>query len=400
MALLVFLGSMEVALRLAPWVVPVNMLYHFEPGLRSKIAQGRYSTVEDTVPVMRDDGGPALWTWKPHYAKRYHFDDYGAVGLVRADERGFCNPPDMIGADQHVDIVAVGDSFTWCHAVRAEDAWPLRLGKLTGLSAYNLGRGGIGLYEYLQFLKSFGLRHTPRVVVMNICEANDLRDAQQYKELRLHGSAAEETDGSEGLVARGSHAFNLLRAVWRETKRWRTGSREWEELRERRQEDRDDINFRFSVLGDAGPIAFNARNSNRDEVQFARMAQTGEVFFDLFDDALKNFVELAAEAGFVPVVAYSPQAHVVYADRVRFEDPGIASTMMWFSKAQRAYFAKKAGELGYRFVDLTPALAAAVEDRIDEKSLLYYPSSVHYTSRAHAVAALALAREIDAALSD
>ena len=43
-----------------------------------------------------------------------------------------------------------------------------RIGRPTGLSVYNLGKGGIGPYEYLQIFLHFGLPKHPRIVVMSI----------------------------------------------------------------------------------------------------------------------------------------------------------------------------------------------------------------------------------------
>ena len=64
--------------------------------------------------------------------------------------------------------------------------------------------------------------------------------------------------------------------------------------------------------------------------------------------------------------------------------------MPWFSDRQRAYLRQKAEELGFVFVDLTPALQAAA-DRLQDEELLYYPANVHYTPSGHRVVADALA---------
>ena len=117
----------------------------------------------------------------------------------------------------------------------------------------------------------------------------------------------------------------------------------------------------------------------------------GKIRLDLFDEALRNFVELANEHHFVPIVVYTPSAYTAYGARVRFRDPGIEPVLRFFSDAQRRYFADKARELGYRFLDLTPALQAAA-DRLGRDGLLYFRTNVHLTQKGHEVVAEEIAR--------
>ena len=59
-------------------------------------------------------------------------------------------------------------------------------------------------------------------------------------------------------------------------------------------------------------------------------------------------------------------------------------------------FDRKTKQLGLRFIDLTPPLAAAAANEpATPENLLYYPTTIHYTARGHSVAAAALARFIE-----
>jgi hypothetical protein len=217
-SVLVFLVFLEVLFRLVPALIPTNALLHFEPALRSSIAKGRFSTHDETILLDRDDGGPKLRVWKPFAEKAYGVRYPGSVPVVATDEVGFCNPPGTYDATPTLDLLAVGDSFTWCHAVRSEAAWPLRAGELSGLTAYNLGRGGHGPYEYVQILKHFGLRRSPRVVVLNIYGGNDLRDAALFHAHRDRPATPDSTNDAGTSLAgwqrnplgRHSYVFNLI----------------------------------------------------------------------------------------------------------------------------------------------------------------------------------------------
>jgi hypothetical protein len=109
-----------------------------------------------------------------------------------------------------------------------------------------------------------------------------------------------------------------------------------------------------------------------------------------FDDALARFVALQRDHGFQAIVSYSPSAYTAYANVVAFGDDVLTELMPWFSAQQRAYLRQKAQELGFVFVDLTPALQSAA-DTLQDEELLYYPANVHYTPAGHRVVADVLA---------
>lgn len=131
----------EGMLRLAPSLIPPKILLQFEPRLRGRLAQGRFTPRADMQLVERDDGGPNLWIFKPHTDKIYDFPDGGVVRVTTSDDIGFCNASGLYDAAPSIDLLTLGDSFTWCHAVHMADTWAIRLGESTGLRTYNLGKG-------------------------------------------------------------------------------------------------------------------------------------------------------------------------------------------------------------------------------------------------------------------
>ena len=69
------------------------------------------------------------------------------------------------------------------------------------------------------------------------------------------------------------------------------------------------------------------------------------------------------------------------------------------SAQQRAYLESAGQELGFTFVDLTPAFQKSARELAGD-DLLYFPTVLHLTPRGHAVAAEALAPALRSALGN
>jgi hypothetical protein len=389
---LIVFGFLELGLRIFPNLIPIELLVNFQERLRVEIARRRHlPTVEDTVPIDRDDGGPPqrLRVFKPFTRMTYEFNDPGIAKTVVMDKMGFCNPPQNDYALPTIDIVVLGDSFAWCTTVDPEETWASMISSLTGRSVYNLGIPRIGIYEYLQVFKRFGIQKSPRVVIMNIYEGNDLRDAlfyQSYRQATKDNGSGETTPTvcatlsaypcmvysllREGMIARYSYALNLGVAIARQSF-----------LSQRLKP-----NFRYRVVFPGKVIRFNSGNTDAEEVVQAKRLQAQELDLGIFTEALRSFVDLSRRNGFVPLVTYTPSAHTVYAAKVVFDDPALNDLMPWFSRMQRDFFKTRGDELGYIFIDLTPSLqAAALSGGSDD--LLYYTSNLHPTAHGHRVIA-------------
>jgi hypothetical protein len=308
------------------------------------------------------------------------------------DDQGFCNPARDSYHRDRIDIVAVGDSFVWCTAVAPDATWGSRLGVLTGRSVYSLGRGGIGVYEYLQLLKHFGLPKRPAAVIMNVYEGNDLRDALRFHwDRRKRGLGSSRELGpspilGHGLLARKSYALNFLGSG---------GQRVVAVARNRSLT--AGTNFRYRIAFPDRTVAFNRDNDNVDEVLHARLLREGRIGLDVFDEGLAAFVELARSEGFRPIVTYSPSAYTAYAGRVEFEDASLKDLLAWYSAEQRRYFAEAMASLGGDYLDLTSDLQGAAERSADP---LYFPTNLHWTPAAHEVVARAALDRLGGALTD
>jgi hypothetical protein len=413
-SLLFTLVLIEGGLRLFPQVVPLELLIYFADTPRGEIAQRRHlPTKWGTVVVERDDGGPELRIFEP-FAEIVLPGREDEVTVVM-DEMGFCNPPGSNYQSAKIQVIAVGDSFTTCHGVRPDETWTNQLALLSGVSVYNLGRGKSGLHEYIQLLKKFGLPKSPQLVIMNVYEGNDLRDAALYYYYRLNHDATLTTATSQEAAQNQtwwqqySYAYNLGAASLQYGAALNSASADLLEpsdpflfavadVPERYFIGIQQINFKYQIVFPDRTITLNNKNADVDEVLVARHLYNKAIepgVMQAIDEALSNFVELSKQDHFIPVVTYTPSAHTAYAATVVYEDPSLHTLMPWFSQQQRTYFQERGQELGYFFVDLTPALQAAAQGS-HSGELLYARADLHLTPQGH----LVVARAINQALQD
>jgi len=406
---------LEAGLRLFPGAIPVSFLVDFSPAIRAEIAAKRgLPTRRDLRAVPRDDGGPELLLPKPNTEFDYGYRDEGAVNPQRTDEEGFCNEPHLGAADESFDIIAVGDSFTWCLAVEPGDAWPRQLGIMTGLTSRNLGIQGIGLYEHIQILKWVGLRAKPRYVVVNIYEGNDFRDALKYWAHRERAGQGTEPvglskapDGKNAVLqwAERSYTYNTFRAAAFPKEHVTAAAHKQPALRG--QKDQGPLtslyrtlmskaffpDFRYDLIFGDAIVPFNTANGDLDEANFAAAMWQGKGDLRLFDRALEELARLGKDHGFLPIVVYTPTAYSAYKKHVRFSDPRLASLTEFFSDAQRYYFADRTEKLGLLFVDTTETMRASAAE-LGPDSLLHFPINRHLTPQGHELVAGAVAEAI------
>jgi len=371
--------GLELALRAAPGLVPLALLVEFDEGIRGDIARRLDLPLQANRVCLpsaeRFDGGPELCWLRPNVVHHTLLDDvdrrYGGVDVERPDALGFCNPKEKVERGR-AEVVALGDSFTWCAAVEPEQTWVAVLERIAEVSTYAVATPGIGPYAQLELLRRFGLGFEPRTVVLMVYEGNDFRDARKHQEhLRETAGAPPEGSAEEdgaGSPLRSSYAWNLIAAAV--------------EVTEDRLEE-PDVNLRYDVALGGERVPINVTNDDLDEVKNARLWQEGAVGFEVLADALDAFARLGEAHGFRPVVAYVPAAYTAYAESVEFEDPAVGRTMQAFSDAQRSWWAEATRRRGLPFWDATPGLRAAVRER----DLAYFPANRHLTPEGHRIVA-------------
>ena len=286
------LGCIEVGLRLWPKLIPLILLKEFQEDVRLAIAQRRHlQNYSQVWTFPRDDGGPVLRLFQPFTRLDFEFHDTKEWVPIQLDANGFCNPPENSYDVPEIDIIVVGDSFTWCFGLNPQATWGTQLAALTGLTSYIIGRGNTGPYEYLQILKRFGLPKRPKFVVFNIYEGNDLRDSVWYHKY-VKATAAGETlyadtdDRKSGppiynallnnVLGRHSYALNfLVTGLGKAYDLVKT-----EILQALGVPVPAQINFRYRLNFADSSVPFNLYNADRDEVRHAQWLRMGTISLD------------------------------------------------------------------------------------------------------------------------
>ncbi|MGI9305291.1 MAG: hypothetical protein ACR2RB_21690 [Gammaproteobacteria bacterium] len=371
-------GLLEASLQLFPQVVSLPLLFHFNPELRERLAAKRgLQTKLDRVQLERTDGGPPLWIWKPNENVNRNYRDENSVAVVKMDQVGFCNSPPDYYDKPEFDVIVIGDSFTWCEGVAAHQTWPNIVREQMRVSVYNLGMPGVGPYEYLQIFERFGIEKSPKLVIMNIYEGNDLGSAAGHERYAKSTQTRPVTaNGLRGAYQkiRNSYVFqhsivlNLLFAIAKTAYAWSAGER--------------DVSYHYAIRTDDGQIPFNIENTDLNEVTYAQALQHGEIAVDSLGPPLLRFREIAENVGFTPVVMYSPSAHTVYSRHVIFDDPEVGKAVVAHSLEIRQFLKQFTAQHGLIFLDLTQPLQAAAEP-VSVHRLHYFPYNLHYTQFGH-----------------
>jgi lysophospholipase L1-like esterase len=105
------------------------------------------------------------------------------------DRLGYRNP----AVPDSVQILTIGDSFTYGYAAPADSSWPRHLARLTQRSVYNGGVPGYGPCEYRMVFDEL-IRMNPRLVILSVHTGNDLSDAylSVYEENRCRNYRSQD----------------------------------------------------------------------------------------------------------------------------------------------------------------------------------------------------------------
>lgn len=124
------------------------------------------------------------------------------------DKNGFRN---TVVRDS-VQVVALGDSFTYGGMVRPDHAWPQQFEAITGFTTYSMSFGGWGP-AHLYILLKEALEYKPELVVLGMYSGNDLFDCY---DLVYHGDSLTEFRSTDedvlNSIAESDAAMSLAKA--------------------------------------------------------------------------------------------------------------------------------------------------------------------------------------------
>lgn len=378
---------LELFLRLFPQFIPLEILGDFEPKMRAKIAKARMlPSLSMMNELQRDDDGPPLYLYKPNVSLDQPVDPidirYGAYkGVTQLDKQGFCNPLSYTknSLDQNLDILTVGDSFTWCTTIKAEDSWSSQLRNISRYQIYNVARCCIGLYEELQIVKSKISVLNPKVVILAFYQGNDLRDALKYVSYRKYNHSEKNQNKTSTTFYKNSYIFSyILALLFRPA--LNTEIRDFFGI--------NNVTFRYFINQNGKEIPFNQFNTDTDEIDIANKLENGTISLNVFNDGLQKFKDLSKKHNFLPLIVYIPSAYATYSS-VRFNSPEIKSLIIDYENNVKLFFIKKTKDLDLSFIDTTENLKTY---NLSNSSLAYLPANLHLSPIGHHTIAKQISR--------
>jgi hypothetical protein len=131
-----------------------------------------------------------------------------------------------IGTEAPYDVIALGDSFTFCDDAPAENCWVRLLSERTGLSIATLGVNGYSNLAESRLLKKVGPQLKPRIILVGFFQ-NDFKDNLHFDNWSKSGSeddywtwmSNKRRSGTSDFFAKHSFVYRLIDAARRYGKR-------------------------------------------------------------------------------------------------------------------------------------------------------------------------------------
>ena len=267
-----------------------------------------------------------------------------------------------LGTQPPYDVIALGDSFTFCDDAPNESCWVNRLGESTGLSIVNLGVNGYSTLAEARLLERVGPELSPKIVLVGFFP-NDFKDNVHFHNWSKSGTddywtwmrRKRRSDTSDTL-ARHSILYRLIDAARR------YGRRTTHEYKE------GDLEF-----------VFRADGWWRGVVAQAGVTPT----YELTDQAFGELAATADDLGSELVVLLFPFKEQVYWDIARQYHPDGEELDEDAIDAPLDRVAGYLARRGVKYCDLTDDLRAEAR----KGKQLYLKAGAHWTDAGNAVAA-------------
>jgi hypothetical protein len=273
-----------------------------------------------------------------------------------------------IGTEAPYDIIALGDSFTFCDDAPAESCWVRLLSERTGRSIASLGVNGYSNLAEARLLEKVGPVLKPRVILVGFFQ-NDFKDNLHFSNWAKSGSdqdywtwmSQKRRSGTSDFLARNSFVYRLIDAARR------YGNRETFEYNQ------DGLEFVFRADGWWRTVLDNP-------------GQTPGFF--LTEQAFREMKTSASELDAELVVLLFPFKEQVYWEIARQYQSDGASIELEDMDAPLAAVRDSLEREGINYCDLTPDLRkGAAQGR-----QLYLKVGAHWTDEGNELAADSIAR--------
>ena len=375
------------------------------------------------------------WEYTPRYGRRlranvrevseWRYGDIVRMGFVPAgvtngvlrrfpfqtDAEGFRNARTR----DHIDVAALGDSFTDAMTLEDTLAWPRLLEQQTGLAVQNYGTAGFGPQQELRVLTDYALAHRPRVVVLAFFAGNDLFEAEFFDDYERSNGAIRRPDPGWPIKAVVSRADTwFVASAMHVARRW-VSSRGRAEAKTTALPDEPaatvarDTTPRFdrgmfTVPVNGHTLRWALMPPYLNTLRMSESHLSGLKGWPLTRQAIVAMRDASRAAGTELVVMFLPFKSQVYlpvlkesmsanelSQALRYYLPDGKIDLDEMSRnrlAQNRMMQRFCVEAGIQFLDMTDALTNRLRSGVN----VYFPDDSHLNESGHAAVAAALER--------
>ena len=322
----------------------------------------------------------------------YLFNEPVKINVYKSDQKygaqkynyfnqGFCNKnPDILNSK----IIAVGDSFTHCLAIKPEDVWVKNIFNINKNKVLNYGIQGAGVDTYYHVLKN-KLTSNIDLIIFAVYEGNDFRDLLNYRNIYLNEKKIKSFLNSETMNFQfkneikgkskflkkffgNSYSFNFI----------------WAYIKKIYPELSAEYNFRYQVISNDRQIKFNIANSDIDEVQYAELLvnEDDKFFYKnlLYSAINENFInakELARLNNSQLLFIYLPSAYSSFGfEKTIFEDNSVKNIVFEYSKIFSSIFSDVCIDNNFDCINLKKEL---IQFNSSSSIPSHFPHNLHLT---------------------
>lgn len=289
---------------------------------------------------------------------------------VRYDANGFRNEDNL----QDWDIAIAGDSFTELGSVPFEELFTTLLGRGTGYRVRNLGVSSTGPFTHLSYLEDYGVAPSLKLMLVVFFEGNDVYDLAEEFSAKLHHEAT------------GQRPYRLFE---KQTSLLTALGDFWSEPRSREPRSVSLLPTQhFHGAAGVVPVTISQMPPGVEELTPGDHARLGRFFTD--------FKTLGERLGVKTGLVYMPCKGRVLHGRLKVIEPTRDGGELWEPNRFPEVMAEGCRRHGIEFIDLTPALRRAAQDRGE---LVYNPLiDVHLNARGSVVVGEVLVERFAGAL--
>ncbi len=316
--------------------------------------------------------------YKESFHKKIHSKDkkFGAIEQNFYNE-GFCNHKNN---SKKKNILAVGDSFTYCLAVKPENSWVNNISQYKELDYLNFGVVGKGPFDYINFL-SEKINNNTSLVIFAFYEGNDFRDMISQNKTTA-SSISNNINNSNQIKGK----FKLPKKIFGNLYSFNFF---WAIIKKIILNDQL-INFKYLVKGKNYEINFNLSNSDVDEVMHANVLLSDKSkYIDFFEKSLSLYFHKALKVSSnyksEIVFIYIPSAYSAFGyNSTEFEDKNVKEKVFEYSKILSSSFDKIC-----RNEKLNCINYIRIFNRYNSESNVpsHFPNNLHLTIEGHKLVA-------------